>query len=224
MSARNSWRELVGGLLAAVLVLTGCSNGAISPTSGALTTASAEPTSSTAAPTTTRPSAPSTAVPAGPRPGPATSTPAPQVAEPTQVSIPAIGVQAKVVPVGLGADGQMQTPNFGLAAWYTEGPRPGAPGPAVVVAHVDSYEGPDVFFRLKELTAGDKITITRSDGTAGTWVVDSSEQNAKDALPTARIWNRTSEPVLRLITCGGAFDRNIRSYTDNVVVYASPRQ
>lgn len=126
------------------------------------------------------------------------------------------------MPVGLRPDGQMQTPDFGLAAWYTEGPRPGEDGPAVVIAHVDSTQGPDVFFRLRELDAGDTITIIRTDGSTGRWQVRSSEQTSKDDLPTGRIWNDTSEPVLRLITCGGEFDRDQRSYTENVIVYAVP--
>ncbi|MEJ7650763.1 MAG: sortase [Nakamurella sp.] len=138
------------------------------------------------------------------------------------ISIPTIGVKSRIVPIGLWPDGQMQTPDFGLAAWYTEGPRPGEAGPAVVIAHVDSYQGPDVFFRLRELATGDEIIITRADGSTGTWLVRSSEHTPKDELPTDRIWNRTTEPVLRLITCAGAFDREKRSYTENVVIYATP--
>lgn len=137
------------------------------------------------------------------------------------ISIPAIGVESRIVAVGLRSDGEMETPDFGLAAWYTEGPRPGEAGPAVVIAHVDSRAGPDVFFRLRELTAGDTISIARADGSTGRWRVRSSEHTPKDELPTQRIWNNTKEPVLRLITCGGAFDREKRSYVENVVVYAT---
>jgi LPXTG-site transpeptidase (sortase) family protein len=139
---------------------------------------------------------------------------------PVRVTIPAIGVDAKLVPVGLRKDGSMQTPDFGLAAWYQPGPRPGDAGPAVLLAHVDSKAaGPDVFYRLHELKPGDQVTVHYHDATT-TFAVTDTEQTAKTALPTKRIWNATKRPVLRLITCGGAFDPAARSYLDNVIVYA----
>jgi sortase (surface protein transpeptidase) len=138
------------------------------------------------------------------------------------VTIPAIGVDAQIVPVGLNADGSMETPDFGLAGWYTEGPKPGDAGPSVIAAHVDSRSGPDVFYRLSDLAPGDEITVQRADGTTGTWIVEGSEQTDKDELPADRIWNATAEPVLRLITCGGDFDASVRHYTDNIIVYANP--
>lgn len=139
---------------------------------------------------------------------------------PLRVTIPAIEVDAPIVPVGLRDDGAMQTPDFGNAGWYEPGPRPGEAGPAVVVAHVDSKaNGPDVFFRLRELRPGHQVTIHYADQTR-TFTVTATEQTAKDELPTDKIWSGTPSPVLRLITCGGAFDRKARSYLDNVIVYA----
>jgi sortase (surface protein transpeptidase) len=136
------------------------------------------------------------------------------------VSIPAIGVDAPLVPVGLKPDGAMQTPTFGIAGWYDKGPKPGTPGPAVLLAHVDSKaKGPDVFFRLRELKPGDRVTVRYADRES-TFAVTGKEQTAKTALPASRIWNGASTPVLRLITCGGAFDRKAGSYLDNIIVYA----
>jgi sortase (surface protein transpeptidase) len=94
------------------------------------------------------------------------------------------------------------------------------PGPAVVVAHVDSKEhGPDVFARLGELSEGDRVVVHYRTTTAA-FAVTGKEQAAKTALPAEHIWNGATAPVLRLITCGGAFDRAARSYLDNVIVYA----
>ena len=145
-----------------------------------------------------------------------------RVARPTRVMIPAIGVDAKLKAVGLNDDGSMEVPDFGLAGWYDPGPRPGEPGPAVIVAHVDSYKGPDVFFRLRELSPGDEIKVRHRDGTSSRFVVRSSEQQLKEELPADRIWNETRRPVLRLVTCGGDFDRTERSYRSNVIVFAAP--
>lgn len=158
------------------------------------------------------------AAPSDPRPtAPDSGSPA----EPARVVIPAIGVDARLVPVGLKADQSMETPQFGLAGWYREGPRPGERGPSVIVAHVDSRRGPDVFFRLRKLARGDEVKVYGQDGSVAVFVVERSEQAPKDELPAERIWNATDEPVLRLITCGGEFDRSRDSYRDNVIVYAS---
>lgn len=153
-------------------------------------------------------------------PSSAASTVTASAGIPTRVEIPAIGVDSSLVGVGLLDDGQIQTPDFGLAAWYDLGPRPGDPGPAVVLAHVDSKAGPDVFYRLRELGKGDRVTV-HSDSGSATFEVESSEQVPKEHLPTERIWNDTDDPVLRLITCGGEFNRAIGSYRDNIIVYAS---
>ena len=151
---------------------------------------------------------------------PVTSTPSVgAVGVPTRVQIPAIEVDKAMVGVGLLDNGAMQTPDFGLAAWYELGPRPGAPGPAVLLAHVDSKAGPDVFHRLRELQPGDRVTVYHQYGSA-TFAVDALEQVDKEQLPYDRIWPETAEPVLRLITCGGSFDHSTGNYHDNVIVYA----
>jgi sortase (surface protein transpeptidase) len=139
----------------------------------------------------------------------------------SSVSIPAIGVDARISGVGLDGDGAMQVPDIDTVGWYRLGPRPGAPGPAVLVGHVDSRTGPAVFYRLRELGPGDRIVIHHDDATTSTFVVRRTERHHKTALPVERIWPRTSTPLLRLITCGGSFDRSTRSYRDNVIVYAA---
>lgn len=152
-------------------------------------------------------------------PLPTTPNSSAEVGTPTRVQIPAIEVDETLVPVGLLDNGAMQTPDFGLAAWYELGPRPGAPGPAVLLAHVDSKAGPDVFYRLRELQPGDRVTVSHQHGSA-TFAVDSTEQVGKEHLPYDRIWPETTEPLLRLVTCGGAFDHSTGNYRDNIIVYA----
>jgi len=142
--------------------------------------------------------------------------------EPARVVIPAIGVDVALVELGLRADRAMEVPAFGLAGWYAKGPRPGHPGPAVLAGHVDSRAGPDVFFRLRELVAGDRVHVVYDSGDRVTFVVTRSERTPKEALPVASIWPLTTERLLALITCGGSFDRSVRSYRDNIIVYATP--
>lgn len=139
---------------------------------------------------------------------------------PVRISIPAIGVDAKVVGVGLRSDGAMEVPAVDLAGWYEWGPRPGEPGPAVIIGHVDGRNGPAVFYRLRQLHAGQRILVLGASGATSAFTVEAVEQQPKSALPVGRIWNRTTRPVLRLITCGGSFDRISGRYRDNVIVYA----
>jgi hypothetical protein len=140
--------------------------------------------------------------------------------QPVSIAIPAVGIDARVVPVGLRADRTMEVPEVDLAGWYEPGPRPGEAGPAVIVGHVDSRHGPAVFFRLGELRPGNRITVGQQGGAARSFLVERVERSPKEALPVGRIWDRTRRPVLRLITCGGSFDRSTGHYRDNVVVYA----
>lgn len=142
-----------------------------------------------------------------------------QVGPPIRVTIPAIGVNERLHGVGLKPNGAMETPQFGQAGWYDLGPRPGASGPSVIVAHVHGPAGDDVFARLHELKPGDGVTIDRTDGSS-TFVVDSVERVKKSSLPYDRIWNDTDVPELRLITCGGEPDPVTRVYPDNTIVYA----
>ena len=142
--------------------------------------------------------------------------------EPVRIEIPAIGVDDEVIAVGLLDDGAMEVPDFGLAGWYDLGPKPGDLGPAVIAAHVDSRDGPDVFFGLHELEPGDEIHVHDADGNTETFTVTDREQAPKDALPEDRIWHDApdDQPTLLIITCGGTFDHAERSYQDNIIVYA----
>ncbi|GAB2769645.1 class F sortase [Nocardioides salsibiostraticola] len=142
-----------------------------------------------------------------------------EVGRPLHVSVPAIGVDHDLSPVGLNADGSMTVPDFGRVAWYDEGPRPGASGGAVIVAHVHGPDGPDVFWDLATLVPGDEITVEHSRGSS-TFVVTASEDVAKEELPYDRIWPDTEERLLRLITCGGDRDPVVGGYPDNTIVYA----
>jgi Sortase domain len=145
--------------------------------------------------------------------------------EPTEISIPRIGLEAKIVTVGLDAAGAIQVPPLEqahLAGWYRLGPSPGEVGNAVVVGHVDSYAmGPAVFFEIGTLRAGDVIEIRRKDATVARFVVKSTGSYPKSAFPTDLVYGPSDQAGLRLITCGGQFDEAARSYLNNVIVFAT---
>jgi sortase (surface protein transpeptidase) len=140
---------------------------------------------------------------------------------PMTITIPSIGVKAGIVGIGLQADGAMQLPNPDQVGWYKRGPRPGAPGPAVLIGHVDSHTDPAVFYRLRELHPGDEILIRQRHGSTTRFIVERLERHPKTTLPTNRIWTTTSKPLLRLITCSGSFNHTTHHYRDNLIVYAA---
>jgi LPXTG-site transpeptidase (sortase) family protein len=144
-----------------------------------------------------------------------------QTAAPTRVRVPGIDVDSRLVRLGVDDDGALVPPeDFARAGWFTGGPAPGETGPAVIAGHVDSYRGPAVFFRLSELEEGDEVVVDRVDGTTARFTVTAVDRYPKDEFPTEQVYGPTSRPELRLITCGGEFDRDARSYRDNVVVSA----
>ena len=142
---------------------------------------------------------------------------------PVTIRIPRIGVNAPVMRVGRDADGTVQVPplaEHNLTGWYRFGPAPGQRGPAVILGHVDSATGISVFYYLKNLHARDKVYVTLADGKVAAFAVDGLQRVAKDAFPTASVYGKAGYPSLRLITCGGPFDKATGHYVDNIIVYA----
>jgi sortase (surface protein transpeptidase) len=144
---------------------------------------------------------------------------------PVRVEIPAIGVATRLQRLGRAGDGTIEVPHgpdkWDVAGWYKDGTRPGDPGSAVILGHVDSTSGPAVFYRLRELRRGDRVEVVRAGGSRVTFTVQRVEQYPKRRFPTAEVYYPTLEPMLRLVTCGGAFDRSTGHYIDNVIVFAS---
>lgn len=138
---------------------------------------------------------------------------------PVAVHIPALGVRAPILAMGVDDDRRLEVPSDAAdAGWWSGGARPGERGPAVVVGHVDSRSGPGVFVGLPDLQRDDVVLIEREDGSVAHFAVRGREQHRKAAFPTERVYGPTSDARLRLITCGGAFDAEARSYLDNVIV------
>jgi hypothetical protein len=160
--------------------------------------------------------------PAGPIVAPPQSAPPGPASRPVSLTIPLIGVRTRLVMLGLTSDGSLQVPaTTSVAGWYQGSPRPGAIGSAIIVGHIDSYRGPGVFFRLPELRTGDDVYVRRSDGTTVRFRVTAVQTYLKDRFPALAVYGPTPDPELRLITCGGAFDRATGHYLSNIVIYAT---
>ena len=145
-----------------------------------------------------------------------------RTAVPTRVRIPSLGVDAPVGPVGKAADGTVEVPTrWEDVGWYDEGVRPGEPGPAVLLGHVDSKAGPAVFVRLPQVAVGAEVQVVAQGGTVSRFRVDRVQSYPKTRFPTDAVYLPALRPELRLVTCGGAFDRSTGHYVDNVVAFAS---
>jgi sortase (surface protein transpeptidase) len=145
-----------------------------------------------------------------------------QAARPETVAIPRIDVHADLIGLDLDADRRLEVPTDPqVPGWFVRGPRPGEDGAAIVAGHVDSQRGPAIFWRIPELEPGDEVIVHREDGSEVVFVVDRVGRWPKDEFPTDEVYRRSAGPELRLITCGGIFDEDARSYRDNIIVFAT---
>ena len=165
---------------------------------------------------------PFVAVPAGqiaPAPEPTVGA---AVSPPVRLVIPKIGVSTRLIRLGVTRNHELQAPaSTSVAGWFTDGPPPGAIGPAVIGGHIDSRLGVGVFFRLRELRRGDRVFVRHRNGTLSVFAVNSVRQYLKTRFPTEAVYGPTFDAALRLITCGGTFDYATGHYLSNVVVFAT---
>jgi sortase (surface protein transpeptidase) len=143
---------------------------------------------------------------------------------PVRIEIPKIRVASSLDRLGRARDGTVEVPRrWEVAGWYALGTRPGDPGSAVILGHVDSKRGPAVFYRLRELRRGDEVRVERADGSSLRFVVERTEQYDKQRFPTDDVYYPTLTPGLRLVTCGGQFDDSTGHYRSNIIVFAAIR-
>ncbi len=140
---------------------------------------------------------------------------------PSRLVIPQIGVDADVTTIGLDRNRALAVPRrAAVAGWWSGGFVPGETGPTVVVGHYDSKTAPGVFARLDQLSAGETIDIKLTDGSEYRYFVTEVQRLKKSTFPSERVYGPTDSSTLRLVTCGGKFDRRTGHYVDNTIVYA----
>ncbi|MFE1345321.1 class F sortase [Streptomyces sp. NPDC058757] len=160
----------------------------------------------------------SAARPAKPAPAPAPLS----RSRPTLLAVPAITIEAPVLDLALDRKGQLGVPPVDdpeKAGWYARGPAPGERGTAVMVGHRDTLTGPAVFLDLGSLGPGNTVRVARADGRVAVFTVDKVRTYRKSAFPDKEVYGSTGRPELRLLTCGGSYDRG-SGYDANIVVFA----
>jgi hypothetical protein len=154
-------------------------------------------------------------------PGPVVVARAEGPPAPVRLVVPAAGVDAVLTGAGLDSTGALVPPaDPAIAGWYTGGPVPGETGPAVIAGHVDWAGARGVFAGLAGLEPGAEVLLGRADGSTARFTVTRVVRQAKSDFPVTEVYAPTPGAELRLITCGGAFDRTTGGYVDNVVVFA----
>lgn len=171
-------------------------------------------------------SAPSTASTPSTSPSPTPTTLGPVLArsKPVTLDIKSIGVHSTLMTLGTNADGSVQVPSLlggAPAGWYRGSPTPGQLGPAVILGHVDDDKGPAVFYDLGALKPGAKVSVTRADHSVAVFKISKVASYYKDQFPTLEVYGNTYRAELRLITCGGTFNKAIGHYDHNIVAYAT---
>ncbi|WP_328535795.1 class F sortase [Streptomyces sp. NBC_00344] len=199
----------------ALAALTGCSSGTAKTSgSGKSVHSSGASSAGSGAPAGSSPAA-------GRAAGPAADHPA----APRTLSIPSIGISSSLMRLGLNKDGTVEVPpaDKGMTAgWYTGSPAPGARGAAVLIGHNDTRFGSAVFHDLKKIGRGADIVIRNEQGKNAHFTVTGTESVSKKAFPTEKVYGRTNDRALRLVTCDGSFDAQGHP-VNNLIVYATLR-
>ncbi|MGQ0846716.1 MAG: class F sortase [Sporichthyaceae bacterium] len=142
----------------------------------------------------------------------------------THLSFPRMRIDTELMVLDLNPDGTVAVPPDDLGApagWYGRGVSPGEVGPTVLLGHVDTKAGPGVFYGLGATRVGDRMSVRRADGRVVDYEVQRVSSYPQTAFPTEEVYGSTPGSELRLITCGGRFDRARGGYQDNIVVFAT---
>jgi LPXTG-site transpeptidase (sortase) family protein len=156
--------------------------------------------------------------------GPVTPIPPLPAANPTELRIDAINASSSLIPLGLNPDQTITVPPVSTpeqASWYRLGPTPGAAGPAIILGHVNGNGKDGIFAKLNQLKPGDQVKVSRADGKTAVFTVTKLQQVPKNTFPTVDVYGDTNDSELRLITCGGGFDKSKRSYVDSIIAFAT---
>lgn len=142
--------------------------------------------------------------------------------QPVAIRVAGIALEAPVIAVGVDRDNRFAVPVADTVGWYRYSSSPGEPGASVLAAHVDYGGVEGAFFNLAKVLPGDTLEVEMEDGRVILYEVRGNTEYDKTELPAGELFRKDGEPVLQLITCGGTFDPQRRSYEANVVVTAVP--
>jgi sortase (surface protein transpeptidase) len=141
---------------------------------------------------------------------------------PVHLAIPKIGVSVHLSVLTLNRKGRVNIPtNFAVPGWYKGDRSPGQKGSAVILGHVDSTNGPAIFYKLDKLGLGNRIDVTLRNGKKLVFAVIGVRMFQKTNFPDRLVYGARNYPALQLVTCGGIFDPSTGHYLSNIVVFTA---
>lgn len=149
------------------------------------------------------------------------------VGKPVRLKIPSINVDAVVESLALAPDGTMDTPKGpDTVAWFELGSLPGEIGSAVITGHYGTWKNGQgsVFDNLHKLQIGDKIYVEDDNGVNITFVVREQQSLEPNADTTDIFSSEDEQSHLNLITCEGIWDKDSKSYSKRLVIFADKEQ
>lgn len=140
--------------------------------------------------------------------------------DPERITIPRLGISQGMTQLSVNGNTLQVPEDFWDVGWWSGGPAPGEQGAAVMVGHVDSLDGPAVFYGLASMRLDDRIIIRRERGRSLVFTVRKKVLYDRNDFPAEKVYRTGGRPSLHLLTCGGSFNAQTQLYTGNVVVYA----
>lgn len=141
---------------------------------------------------------------------------------PKKLLINSLDIKVPVVPVGVDANGYLETPkDWNTAGWYQKGARPAENGNLLINAHYDNSLGnPAAFYRLKNIKLGDKVSVLDSYGKEYTYTVVNTYYIDIDDPERSKVFevSEKDKSAMTLITCGGVWIGD--TYNKRLVVNA----
>lgn len=141
---------------------------------------------------------------------------------PKRIIIPKIYVKSLIQLVSTDQEGRIAVPNnIYVAGWYINSVRPGENGLSIIDGHRDGKKNHGIFYNLEKLKKDDKISIEYGDGSLREFlVIDVVQIVTEEAQEVMYERLEGVEKQLVLVTCGGEYDNELKTYIDRVIVRA----
>lgn len=134
-----------------------------------------------------------------------------------------IGLEARILPMGVNPDNSMQAPiNVFDSGWYVGSAKPGDRGAMVINGHASGPTRQGLFANIDMLEHGARITVERGDGEVFAYRVVHTEVAPVKDIDMRRLLRPygDADSGLNLITCSGTWLEGQKTYDQRTMVYA----
>lgn len=142
---------------------------------------------------------------------------------PRLISIDALGVEGRVLPMSQDKGQKPPAKNIFDAGWYTQSARPGQGGAMVIESYANGRIKKGLFANIETLKIGNTVKVERGDGAKLIYVVQKIENMAADnlAASTLTVPYGGATQGLNLVARTGVYDSSTNNHSDRTVVYTT---